>query len=62
MLQVHRESGGFAPWNVYLVKSKAHFTGAQTIPLGPGNALSRFYIKSSISSEGGWSFFAFLTA
>jgi hypothetical protein len=25
--------------------------------LGLGNALSRFYIKSSISSEGGWSFF-----
>jgi len=30
---------------------------SDAIPLGLGNALSRFYIKSSISSEGGWSFF-----
>ena len=34
---------------------------SDSIPLGLANALSRFYVKSSISSEGGWSFFAFLT-
>jgi hypothetical protein len=57
-----------APWNSFsaCLLAKSDRIGADridllnrsdVIPLGLGNALSRFYIKNCISSERGWSLF-----
>ena len=61
------ESLGLFPWGSMLHPLCAMlsalcampFTSCAMLAISPGlgNALSRFYIKSSISSEGGWSFF-----